>query len=307
MEEKKPTAVPKAAACAETVPGEKPQEQPVPRGAFPNLADYLVFFGIFFLAQFIGAAAGWFVAGIPDRSLLESPDDAVRAAEQLVAARFNALSFFAAMSLTLAGFLFYRKQRGGPRIVARFSTRGLDPLLLLWGVLLMVASSVVTEPLLNLLPEIPNVYGRGVWALLTLVVMAPLFEEVIFRGMVLESTRARYGVVVAWLVSSVVFGIAHLHPTVAVNALVMGLVLGYIYIRSDSLWSTVILHAVNNALAYVLLMAGAQNGTLIDLIGSRALYAAVYVAALVVFAASGYMVYRTLALLKETGKNRSGA
>lgn len=277
------------------------------RPAFPNIVDYLVFFGIFFVAQFIGAAVGWLVTGLPDTTLLTSPDETVLAAAQLVAARFNALSFFIAMSLTLGGFLFYRRRRGGPRIIARFSVRGLDPALLLWGLLLIVATSVVLEPLLNVLPEIPNVYGRGFWALLTLVVMAPLFEEVIFRGVVLESTRARYGVPAAWLISALVFGIAHVHPAVAVNALVMGLVLGFIYIRSDSLWATVILHAINNGFAYVLLMMGLQNGMLIDLIGNRTLYTVIYILALAVFAASGYMVYRTLVRLKDEDKNRPRA
>lgn len=295
------------------VPGGEPihepeaaELRPAPHKAFPNAVDFLVFFGIFFVAQFIGATVGWLVTGLPDKALLESTDEAVQAAEQLVAARFNALSFFVAMSLTLAGFLFYRARRGGPRIIARFSSRGLDPVLLLWGVLLIVATSVILEPLLQVLPEIPNVYGRGFWSLLTLVVMAPLFEEVIFRGVLLESTRARYGVLAAWLISSLMFGIAHIHPAVAVNALAMGLVLGFIYIRSDSLWSTIVLHAINNGFAYILLMMGQQNGTLKALIGNHALYVAVYCVAMVVFAASGYMVYRTLARLEAEEKNRRG-
>lgn len=307
MTEKNPAGAPQAPVHEPLLNSDVAEERLPRRPAFPNIVDYLVFFGIFFLAQFIGAAVGWLVTGLPDTTLLTSPDEETLAAAQLVAARFNALSFFIAMSLTLGGFLLYRHRRGGPRIIARFSTRGLDPVLLLWGLLLIVATSVVLEPLLNVLPEIPNVYGRGFWALLTLVVMAPLFEELIFRGVVLESTRARYGVTVAWLISALVFGIAHVHPTVAVNALVMGLVLGFIYIRSDSLWSTLILHAINNGFAYILLMMGLQNGMLIDLIGNRTLYTVIYILALAVFAASGYMVYRTLLRLKDTEKNRPAA
>lgn len=308
MTEKKSTSVPEAPVRERVAGKGAAAERPASHKPFPNVADYLVFFGIFFVAQFIGAAVGWLVTGLPDRALLDSADEAVQTAEQLVAARFNALSFFVAMSLTLAGFLVYRARRGGPRIVARFSARGFDPVLLLWGVLLIVATSVILEPLLDVLPEIPNVYGRGIWSLLTLVVMAPLFEEVIFRGVVLESTRARYGVLAAWLVSALVFGIAHVHPAVAVNALVMGLVFGFIYIRSDSLWATIILHAINNGFAYILLMMGLQNCTLKSLTGDHTfLYAVIYLVAALVFAASGYMVYRTLVRLKTGEKNRAGA
>lgn len=55
--------------------------------------------------------------------------------------------------------------------------RGLNPALILWGMLLMAATNVVLEPLLQLLPEIPDFYGRGWRALLLTVVMAPLAEE----------------------------------------------------------------------------------------------------------------------------------
>lgn len=211
------------------------------------------------------------------------------------------------MSVTLAGFLFYRRRRHGPAVVARFSRRGLNPVLLLWGVFFMLSTSVVLEPLLSLMPEVPNVYGRGAWAIVTVVVMAPLFEEVIFRGVLLESTRARYGVVAAWLLSSAIFGIVHVHPTVVVNAFVMGLVLAFIYLRTDSLWSAIILHAVNNGIAYLALIAGHGNSMLIDMVGSRTLYVLLYIAALAVFAVSGYMMLVSLRRLKAEEKNRGAA
>ena len=228
---------------------EAPVQEPAPapeaagkiwklQGKFPALADYLVFFGIFLLAQVVGAVTALLVGcKWPDQTLLASADETVSTAEQVLVGHFNAVSYFVAMALTLVGFLFYRSRRRGPKIIAHFSSRGLNPVLLLWGVVFMLATSVVLEPLLSLLPEVPNAYGRGAWAIVTVVVMAPLFEEVIFRGVLLESTRAKYGVMAAWLVSSAVFGIVHVHPTVAVNAFAIGLVLGFVYMRTDSLWS----------------------------------------------------------------------
>ena len=211
------------------------------------------------------------------------------------------MTYFVSMSVTLAGFLFYRRRRHGPTVVARFSRRGLNPVLLLWGVFFMLSTSVVLEPLLSLMPEVPNVYGRGAWAIVTVVVMAPLFEEVIFRGVLLESTRVRYGVVAAWLLSSAIFGIVQVHPTVVVNAFVMGLVLAFIYLRTDSLWSAIILHAINNGIAYLALIAGHGNSMLIDMVGSRTLYVLFYIAALAVFAVSGYMMLVSLRRLKAEG------
>lgn len=225
-------------------------------GKFPVVVDYLVFFGIFLLAQGLGTAVAW-LAGCkwPDPELLASPDEAISTAEQIAAGHFNAMTYFVSMSVTLAGFLFYRRRRHGP----------------------------------------------------TVVVMAPLFEEVIFRGVLLESTRVRYGVVAAWLLSSAIFGIVHVHPTVVVNAFVMGLVLAFIYLRTDSLWSAIILHAINNGIAYLALIAGHGNSMLIDMVGSRTLYVLFYIAALAVFAVSGYMMLVSLRRLKAEEKNRGAA
>lgn len=147
-------------------------------GKFPVVVDYLVFFGIFLLAQGLGTAVAW-LAGCkwPDPELLASPDEAISTAEQIAAGHFNAVTYFVSMSVTLAGFLFYRRRRHGPTVVARFSRRGLNPVLLLWGVFFMLSTSVVLEPFLSLMPEVPNVYGRGAWAIVTVVVMAPLSKR----------------------------------------------------------------------------------------------------------------------------------
>jgi MFS superfamily sulfate permease-like transporter len=82
----------------------------------------------------------------------------------------------------------------------------------------------------------------------------------------------------------IIYGIVHVHPTVVVNAFVMGLVLAFIYLRTDSLWSAIILHAINNGIAYLALIAGHGNSMLIDMVGSRTLYVLLYIAALAVFA-----------------------
>lgn len=297
---------------------ESPQPQPevqqtpplrkyrFPEG-FPSAVDYLVFFGIFLLSQVAGALVAWIGVGWPDFDLLKSADPAVADAAQHLVGRFNAVNYITAMSLTLLGFLFYRSARRGRNVMPRFSLRGLNPILLLWGILLVAAVSVVLEPLMALLPEVPDVYGRGFWTFVTLVVAAPLFEEVIFRGIILESTRLRYGVVAAWLVSSLIFGLVHMNPAVVVNASVMGLVLGFIYIASGSLWSVIILHAFNNATSYLLLLGGHMNKGLTDVIHSQSLYAVVYICALAVSAVSGWMVWRTIRRLREEEKKPSEA
>lgn len=211
------------------------------------------------------------------------------------------------MSITLAGILDYRPARGGCGPWARVSGRGLAPPLLLWAFVLMFAVGVVLEPLLRLMPELSLEVGRGFWTILSLVIFAPIFEELICRGVVLGSLRGKFGVTTAWLVSSLFFGVLHGQPVQVINATVIGLVLGYVYLATDSLWSVMILHALNNAVAYLALATGHGNALLIDLVGSRTLYVLIYIAALALSAVSGYMMLRTLRRMKEAEKNPSAA
>ena len=101
--------------------------------------------------------------------------------------------------------------------------------------------------------------------------------------------------------------VLHGQPVQVINATVIGLVLGYVYLATDSLWSVMILHALNNAVAYLALATGHGNALLIDLVGSRTLYVLIYIAALALSAVSGYMMLRTLRRMKEAEKNPSAA
>ncbi len=263
---------------------------------FPTWGDLLVFLGIFLLGQAAGSIVAFAVWGrMPDMALAATGDIE---AQRAVGA-FNAVLYGVAMAFTLCGALLYRYKRGGNTVAPRCSLRGLNPVLLLWGVVLLLATVVVIEPLLMLLPEVPNVYGRGGWAVLTLVVLAPLFEELLFRGMLLESLRKRRGLIRALLISSLLFGVVHLHPTVAVNAAIMGLILGFIYLLTDSIWASIFLHAVNNGLSYILLVAGLGGATLRESLDNPSLYAAVYAVAAALFLAACAMMVRKVRRLRE--------
>ena len=196
---------------------------------------------------------------------------------------------------------------------ARFSLRGLNPTLLLWCFILIFAVGIVLEPLLQVMPELQLQVGRGFWTLLSLVVFAPIFEELLCRGVVLGSLCDRYGVTAAWLVSALFFGLLHVQPVQVINATAVGLILGYVYLATESMWSVMILHALNNAAAYLLMIlvvtpeSGHQSALLINLINSPGLYWCIYAVAVGLCAVSGWMMLRTLRRMKESGKNPARA
>ncbi len=87
--------------------------------------------------------------------------------------------------------------------------------------------------------------------LLTGAVLVPVAEELLFRGVGFGSLR-RHGVVIATIVSAVLFGLAHGLNAVLPAAVVLGVINALLYERSRSIWPSVMSHATNNALAFVL-------------------------------------------------------
>lgn len=271
-----------------------------PRKPFPTMGDLFAMLGIVFGFQII-------VGLVVSIAAIFSAGDA--AADPQAQGRLMAAVYFFSMFPALAAVLWYRRSRGGRGPVAGVSTRGLNPALLLWAFVFMLATGIVFEPLMSLLP-MPSyeMIGRGAWMILSLVVMAPVMEELLCRGVVLGSLRARYGVVPAWLLSALFFGVLHVQPLLVVNAFVLGLILGFIYIATDSIWAVMILHALNNAVAYLQLASGHDNFMFMDLAAeNRMLYLAIYLAALAVTALSGVMAWRTLGRLKAKEKNPAEA
>lgn len=270
---------------------------------FPAWLDLLALVGLFAVVQLVVAFV-LLLAGVkmPDAVALGSADETVAAQAHEAAALFNFYAYPLTMGLMIGLTLLYRRLRGGNRRLGRYAARGLNPALILWGMLLMTATDVVLEPLLQLLPEIPDFYGRGWRALLLTVVMAPLAEEFLCRGILLDAARAKGGAAYGLFFSALFFGVIHFHPAAVVNAFVMGLLLGFIYIRSNSLYIAVILHAFNNALAMLLLTLGYGHTTLYELMsahGMKMLYTAVYGVSLGLFLVAGYMVWKTIARLRE--------
>ena len=251
------------------------------QSSFPAWYDYLVLALLFIVSQavfgVVAARLGAFrqVADTVTEVGYHVTADANAQTEDVLGsvARATALGYIAGMMFMIVMTLVYRRLRDGHHgRIARFSPRGFDPARLLVGFIVILAVNIVVEPLAELLPGRPNYdyLGSGGWALLSTVVCAPIFEEFIFRGIILESTRHRFGVIAAWLISSLCFGLAHVMPSQILPTMIVGLVLGYVYIRSGSLFSGILLHALNNALAMLLLILGYGDTSLADMVGPHA-------------------------------------
>lgn len=83
--------------------------------------------------------------------------------------------------------------------------------------------------------------------LFSVVVVAPVTEEFIFRGILLHRWAIKWGVRTAMILTSLLFGLLHANP---IGLFMFGLVMALLYLTTRSLLVPMVAHALNNALAY---------------------------------------------------------
>ncbi len=111
---------------------------------------------------------------------------------------------------------------------------------------------------------------REPWGYLVVGMLVPVAEELVFRGAVLRvllNVFARRSHWIAIAISAVVFGIIHMNLAQGLHATLIGLLLGWMYYRTRSVFPGIVLHWINNTVAYVMFNIQPQlaDGQLIDL------------------------------------------
>ncbi len=155
--------------------------------------------------------------------------------------------------------LFYPAGPIAPGLLPRL----LLPLLLVaWAVLLLGGEANLL--VLQLAPmsaedakPFVQLAGSGVVSVITLCVVAPFVEEMFFRGLLLRSFMFQYRPTTAIALSALIFALAHANLYQFVGPLFLGLLSGWLYVNSRSLWPSVLVHGTYNGL--VVLMVSASD------------------------------------------------
>ncbi|TGK02577.1 CPBP family intramembrane metalloprotease [Leptospira langatensis] len=88
---------------------------------------------------------------------------------------------------------------------------------------------------------------------LLLSVVAPVTEELFFRGLLLDGFLRNYSVKTAFLLSALLFGAIHLNPWQFVSATMIGVYLAWILYHTNSIFQTILVHAVFNGIPLLVL------------------------------------------------------
>lgn len=89
------------------------------------------------------------------------------------------------------------------------------------------------------------------WVILVIALIPALAEEFLFRGLVQRCFEKGLGPAWAIVLTGIIFGLYHLNPFSFVPLAVIGMYLGFLAYRSNSLWTSVAAHFYNNAIACV--------------------------------------------------------
>ena len=82
--------------------------------------------------------------------------------------------------------------------------------------------------------------------LILFAIAVPIVEELLFRGLLLDTLTETYGSWTSIFISSAIFAVLHVSPLSIVNAFWGGMIYGYLRIRTNSLWPGILLHALWN-------------------------------------------------------------
>lgn len=213
------------------------------------------------------------------------------------------LSYLLSMGLVyLFTTLYERAEYKNIRSI-RKSLKGFDPSMVFMGVVLLFAISITLWPLENYVPSDRRVFSDGVYTLITVVLISPIVEEVIFRGRLYNLLNHSTSPFFAALLASIVFATIHLQPIIIISGFLTGMLFSYMYLLKRSIILPIILHICNNAIAYGLHILSYAGKPLMEYIGSEHYYLPIYIVSLVlVLIFVGFMIKRFIKEKRATIK-----
>lgn len=163
-------------------------------------------------------------------------------------------------------------------VVSRHWVRTRPWFVLFWCVLAALGALIPSVWIQEHMPELPNIVEgefdmimKDRWGYLVVGLLAPLAEEMVFRGAVLHSLlRWKENPWIGIVISAVLFAVIHMNPAQMPHAFLIGLLLGWLYYRTDSIVPGVVYHWVNNTVAYVMYnLYPNPDLTLVELFGTE--------------------------------------
>jgi membrane protease YdiL (CAAX protease family) len=239
--------------------GKKPVAKPFP-GIWPSIGWVVLFILLQVLAGVIAITIAVMTDG-SGREMMELMQD-------LTVVALPTIWSLVVSSLLMLGLLWLYLRKGD-RVSAirldRWSLMSLPKTIGLAAVLIgaglgfnygygeyLVPNIEVQEELRKLFAAIPDTIPNSILLFAAVAVIAPLLEELLFRGLLQNSLAHKLPIWAAIALSALVFGAMHMDLYAMPPLVLMGAIFGVIYHLTGSLRVTIALHMINNAAALAL-------------------------------------------------------
>ncbi|MFM7851424.1 MAG: lysostaphin resistance A-like protein, partial [Flammeovirgaceae bacterium] len=138
-----------------------------------------------------------------------------------------------------------------------FPAARVDGRVMVLACLAVLGFHLLADPVISLVPlpeslkdMVSGLYRNPIPNLILVVILAPLLEEFLFRGIVLDGFLKNYQPSHAIVSSALLFAVIHGNLAQGLGAFFIGLVIGWIYWKTQSIIPGLVIHFVNNAFAF---------------------------------------------------------
>lgn len=147
-----------------------------------------------------------------------------------------------------------------------------------WCIMAALGALIPSAWLQEIMPALPNLAEdtfdmilKDRWGYLVIGLLAPLAEELVFRGAILRALlQWKRNPWIGIVISALLFALIHMNPVQMPHAFLIGILLGWMYYRTDSIIPGIVYHWVNNTVAYVMYnLYPDPDMTLLDLFGNQ--------------------------------------
>lgn len=210
-----------------------------------------LFLGIWFLAQLIAAI----VVAVPMLfvAVLQGQEPNI---ENLIISGVSWILILSSILATLLFWVVYILRRKS--FIKELKIRALPREAVVLSILAGLGISVALTGIINFIDiakyfpkatqELAEMFaGSDLLSLLLAVgIIVPIFEELMFRGLIFNEMRRAMPPWLALVLSGVVFGVAHMNPIQIMYTIPMGILLAVLYYRTGSLWTPILVHIAWN-------------------------------------------------------------
>ena len=136
--------------------------------------------------------------------------------------------------------------------------------------------------------------GEFITTMITIAIIAPIGEELMFRGIMLRFATKKMIGSIFWpiLLTAVLFATLHFNVVGLPSLIISGMLLGYIYYLTGSLWLSMFAHAIVNGSQAAIIYLGRDNAELVQMMNSNDVPWGLFLTGVAVFIASFYWLWK---------------